>query len=109
IVLLTDFGTDDWYVGTMKGVIKTICPRAEIIDLCHNVVPHSVSIGSLMLSAAYRYFPSGSIFVGVVDPGVGTSREPVLVRAAERWFLAPNNGLHNFLLTAGPVSPECRV
>ncbi len=109
IVLLTDFGSDDWFTGVMKGVIKTICPHAEVVDLCHNVPPHSVSHGGLMLSAAYRYFPPGSIFVAVVDPGVGTSRDPIIVRTADRWFVAPNNGLLNFLLNLTPAPLECRV
>lgn len=114
IVMLSDFGLDDWFVGVMKGVIKSICPQAETIDLCHNVPVHSVASGSLMLATAHRYFPEGSIFLAIVDPGVGTSREPVLVLAGGRWFIAPNNGLLNFLLNANssgevPVVPECRI
>lgn len=93
IVLLTDFGQDDWYVGTMKGVIKGICPEADIVDLSHSVTAQSIIEGALMLSASYRYFPPETIFVAVVDPGVGTAREPVVVRANNQWFIAPNNGI----------------
>jgi S-adenosyl-L-methionine hydrolase (adenosine-forming) len=93
IALLTDFGTDDWYVGTIKGVIKGICPGADIVDISHAVAAQSVIEASFMLSAACGYYPPETIFVVVVDPGVGTSREPIVARGDTQWFIAPNNGI----------------
>lgn len=92
IALLTDFGVEGWYAGTMKAVIKSICPEADIIDLSHGVAPQAVTEAALMLSYTYLYFPEETIFVVVIDPGVGTAREPVILRAESRWFIAPNNG-----------------
>jgi hypothetical protein len=107
IALLTDFGAEGWYVGVMKGVIKGICPEADIVDISHQVTPHSVIEGALMLSASYRHFPPGTVFVAVVDPGVGTRREPIVLRAAGRWFVAPNNGILGYVAQGEKVA-ECR-
>jgi S-adenosylmethionine hydrolase len=93
IVLLTDFGFKDSYVGVMKGVIRTICRNAEIIDLCHNVMPQDVAEAAFVLAASYRYFPEETIFTCVVDPGVGTERPVLCMRANRQVFLAPDNGL----------------
>lgn len=97
ITLLTDFGLRDGYEGVMKGVIKTICPGAEIIDLTHEVAGQDVAAGSFLLGHHYRYFPAGSIHVAVIDPGVGTSRRVLIAEAGEHTFLAPDNGLLSFL------------
>jgi S-adenosyl-L-methionine hydrolase (adenosine-forming) len=107
LALLTDFGTDGWYVGVMKGVIKGICPGADIVDISHGVAPHSVIEGAMMLWASYRNFPEGTVFVAVVDPGVGTRREPIVLRAAGRWFVAPNNGILGYVTQNEKVS-DCR-
>jgi S-adenosyl-L-methionine hydrolase (adenosine-forming) len=93
IVLLTDFGFRDSYVGVMKGVISGICPTARVIDLSHNIIPHDVAEAAFVLSASREYFPRGSIFVCVVDPGVGTKRDILHMRSAGHVFLAPDNGL----------------
>lgn len=93
IVLLTDFGFRDSYVGVMKGVIRTISRSAEIIDLSHNIMPQDVAEAAFVLSASYRYFPPETIFVCVVDPGVGTDRAVLCMQAAGKVFLAPDNGL----------------
>jgi S-adenosylmethionine hydrolase len=93
IVLLTDFGFRDSYVGVMKGVIRRICHGADIIDLSHNVMPQDVAEAAFVLSASYRYFPDDTIFVCVVDPGVGTDRNVIYMRAGGQMFLAPDNGL----------------
>jgi hypothetical protein len=93
IVLLTDFGFKDSYVGVMKGVIRGICRGAEIIDLSHNIMPQDVAEAAFVLAAAYRYFPEETIFVNVVDPGVGTDRPIIYMRANDQAFLAPDNGL----------------
>ena len=74
IALLSDFGSRDHYVGTMKGVILGICPDATLVDISHDIPPHDVIEGALQLAASARYFPAGTIFVAVVDPGVGSRR-----------------------------------
>jgi len=93
IVLLTDFGFRDSYVGVMKGVIRSVSRTAEIIDLSHNIMPQDVAEAAFVLSASYTYFPEGTIFVCVVDPGVGTERAVLYMRAGGKVFLAPDNGL----------------
>lgn len=92
IVLMTDFG-NDFYVGQMKAVIKSICPKVEIIDLCHNILPQNVEQAAIIIHSSYKYFPKKSIFVCVVDPGVGSGREILVVRTRNYIFIVPNNGL----------------
>src|SRR5438105_9114057 len=93
IALLTDFGVRDHYVGTMKGVALTICPEATLVDISHEVPPHDVVAGALELAACYRYFPPGTIFLVVVDPGVGSVRRGIAAEAGEYRFVAPDNGV----------------
>ena len=93
IALLSDFGTRDHYVGSMKGVILGICPDATLVDISHDVAPHDVLGGALELSAAYRYFPAGTIFVVVVDPGVGSPRKGIAADTGDYRFVCPDNGL----------------
>jgi len=94
IVLLTDFGYRDHYVGVMKGVIAAIAPLARIIDLTHGIAPQAIAAGALALEQSWRYFPPRTIFVAVVDPGVGTGRLPIAVEtAAGARFIGPDNGL----------------
>ncbi len=93
LTLTTDFGLSDHYVGTMKGVILGICPRARIVDISHDVQPFAVTEGAYLIAQAYRYFPRKTVHVVVVDPGVGTSRRPILVEAAGQYFIAPDNGV----------------
>ena len=93
ITLTTDFGLSDHFAGTMKGVILGIAPRARIVDISHQVTPYDVAEGGFVLAQAYRHFPRGTVHVAVVDPGVGTSRRPILVEAAGQYFVAPDNGL----------------
>ena len=76
VALLTDFGTRDHYAGTIKGVVLGICPDAALVDVSHDVPPHDVLTASLELAACYRFFPAGTVFLVVVDPGVGSSRRP---------------------------------
>ena len=92
IVLLSDFGYGE-YVGVMKGVIYGIDRGAVVVDLCHEVAPQNVLEGAWILQNAYRYFPEGSVFCGVVDPGVGTERRALAVRTARYYFVSPDNGL----------------
>ncbi len=97
IALLTDFGLHDPYVGIMKGVIWRIAPHAGIIDMTHLIRPQNILQASFVLQATYRQFPEGTIFVCVIDPGVGTKRIPVLVRVDGYIFIGPDNGLFGFL------------
>ena len=93
IALLTDFGTRDHYAGTMKGVALGICPDAAFVDITHDIAPHDVLGGALELSASYKYFPAGTIFLVVVDPGVGSARRPLAAEAGGYKFVAPDNGV----------------
>ena len=93
IALLSDFGTHDHYAGTMKGVILSICPDVTLVDITHDVPPHDVMDGALQLAAAARYFPSGTIFLAVVDPGVGSARRGIAAEAGDYRFVAPDNGV----------------
>jgi S-adenosylmethionine hydrolase len=93
IALLTDFGTRDHYAGTMKGVMIGICPDATFVDITHDIPAHDVLAGALELAAAYRYFPAGTVFLVVVDPGVGSTRRGLAVEAGDCRFVAPDNGV----------------
>lgn len=97
ITLLTDFGLADPYVGQMKGAILAHLPSATIIDLCHEILPHNITQASFLLLASYAHFPVETVFVCVIDPGVGSDRGVLLARHQHRLFLAPDNGLLSFL------------
>lgn len=99
IVLMTDFGTKDGNVGVMKGVISGIYPEASIIDLSHGISPQNILEAALILTRTYRYFPEGSVFIIVVDPGVGTQRRPLAARIGNYYFILPDNGILSPLLT----------
>jgi len=92
LTLTTDFGVSDHYVGAMKGVILSVCPQAQIVDISHEVKPFGISEGAYLIAQAYRYYPARTVHVVVVDPGVGTSRRPILMEAAGQRFVAPDNG-----------------
>ncbi len=93
VALLTDFGTRDHYAGTLKGVILGICPEATLVDISHDVAPHDVLGAALELAACYRYFPAGTVFLIVVDPGVGSPRRGLAAEAGDYRFVAPDNGV----------------
>ncbi|MGC1449741.1 MAG: SAM-dependent chlorinase/fluorinase [Candidatus Sulfotelmatobacter sp.] len=93
ITLTTDFGTNDHFVGAMKGVIVDIAPDAQIVDISHAVQVFDVLDGALAISQAYSYFPNGTIHMVVVDPGVGTTRRPILASSDGYHFVAPDNGV----------------
>src|SRR5262245_9659059 len=103
IALLTDFGSRDHYAGTMKGVALGICPDATLVDITHDLPPHDVITGALELAACYRYFPSGTIFLVVVDPGVGSMRRGLAVEAGDYRFVAPDNGVLSAVLEEVPA------
>jgi len=93
ITLTTDYGTNDHLVGVMKGVILSINPEVQIIDITHGVLPHDILDGALTIGQAYKYFPPKTIHIVVVDPGVGTVRRPILVASDQHYFVAPDNGV----------------
>ncbi|HWF86679.1 MAG TPA: SAM-dependent chlorinase/fluorinase [Vicinamibacterales bacterium] len=93
IALLTDFGARDHYAGALKGVALGICPDATLVDISHDVPPHDVAAGALELAAVFRYFPAGTIFLVVVDPGVGSSRRGIAAEIGDYKFVAPDNGV----------------
>jgi S-adenosylmethionine hydrolase len=93
ITLTTDFGTNDHFIGAMKGVILEIVPEATIVDISHAVQAFDVLDGAIAISQAYSYFPTGTVHVVVVDPGVGTSRRPILASSDGYHFVAPDNGV----------------
>ena len=93
VALLTDFGVRDHYAGTMKGVVLGICPETTLVDISHDMPPHDVLSASLELAASYRFFPPGTVFLVVVDPGVGSSRRPIAAEAGDYRFVAPDNGV----------------
>lgn len=98
ITLTTDFGTRDWFVGTMKGVILSIAPRAQVVDITHEVRSGDVAAGAFALAAAWRYFPRGSVHVAVVDPGVGSRRRALAVETDAGLFVGPDNGVLSLAL-----------
>lgn len=93
IALLTDFGAKDHYAGAMKGVALGICPDATLVDISHDLPAHDVLAGALELAAVYRYFPAGTIFLVVVDPGVGSTRRGIAADTGDFRFVAPDNGV----------------
>jgi S-adenosylmethionine hydrolase len=93
IGLLTDFGLEDHYVGVMKAVIAGITPDALVIDISHAVPPQSILAAQRLLRASVPYFPSGSVLLAVVDPGVGSDRRPMALRSGGHTFVGPDNGL----------------
>ena len=100
LVYTTDFGLSDSYAGVMKGVALSINPDLRFIDLTHGIAPQNVAQGAFVLGVSYRYFPGHAIHVAVVDPGVGTSRRPVLLQTPHGAFVAPDNGLLSRVLAA---------
>jgi S-adenosylmethionine hydrolase len=98
ITLTTDFGLADHYVGTLKGVLLSGCPEAQIVDITHDIPPFALYAGAYAISQAAPYFPPGTIHVVVIDPGVGTSRKPLLVEALGQIFIAPDNGVLSLIV-----------
>jgi S-adenosylmethionine hydrolase len=97
ITLVTDFGTSDHFVAAMKGVILSIHPQAEIVDVTHDIHPFEIAEGAFVLNETWRYFPKKTVHVAVVDPGVGSDRRPVLVEADGHLFVGPDNGVFSFV------------
>ncbi|HEY3282531.1 MAG TPA: SAM-dependent chlorinase/fluorinase [Armatimonadota bacterium] len=103
VALLTDFGLSDAYVGILHGVLARLAPEAKVIDLCHGVTPGDLREGAHLLGSALGYLPSQTVFLAVVDPGVGTDRRVLALEADRGRFVAPDNGLMAEVLEAGQV------
>ena len=93
VAFLSDFGTRDHYAGTLKAVVLSVCPDANLVDIGHEIPAHDVLAGALELAACYRFFPAGTIFLVVVDPGVGSSRRGIAADCGDYKFVAPDNGV----------------
>jgi S-adenosylmethionine hydrolase len=106
VTLTTDFGLSDHFIGTLKGVILSIIPEAEIVDISHSVTAFDILDGALTIAAAYTYFPAGTVHMVVVDPGVGTMRRAIVATTGHHQFVAPDNGV---LTLVAEREPRIRV
>jgi S-adenosylmethionine hydrolase len=97
ITLLTDFGTRDHYVAAVKGVLLELLPGATVVDVSHEVPPHDVTQAAFLLANCWRDFPSGTVHLAVVDPGVGSERHPIAVSADNHYFVGPDNGVFTYI------------
>jgi S-adenosyl-L-methionine hydrolase (adenosine-forming) len=104
ITLTTDFGTHDWFVGTLKGVVADIAPKAKVIDLTHDLPPGDIRGGAFVLAAGCRFFPKGTVHVAVVDPGVGSRRKAIAVQTDKGVFVGPDNGVLSWALTKEKIT-----
>jgi S-adenosyl-L-methionine hydrolase (adenosine-forming) len=102
ITLLTDFGTKDYFVAAVKGVILSNNPSASIIDITHEVPAQDIQAGAFTLLTCYRDFPERTIHMAVVDPGVGSARRPIVIKAGSHYFVGPDNGLFSYVLDQEP-------
>ncbi|MBW4556003.1 MAG: S-adenosyl-l-methionine hydroxide adenosyltransferase family protein [Trichormus sp. ATA11-4-KO1] len=103
LVLLSDFGDRDVYVGVMKGVIAQINPLLRVIDLTHQIPPQNITAARFCLMNAYPYFPDGTVYVAVVDPGVGSRRRAIAVEFAQGFLVGPDNGIFSGVLSQTPA------
>jgi S-adenosylmethionine hydrolase len=99
ITLTTDFGYKDPFVGEMKGVILSINPSVTFVDITHGIEPHNIEEGAFVIGSSYKYFPSGTIHIAVVDPGVGSERRPVIIDADGYYFVGPDNGIFSYVIS----------
>jgi len=102
ITLTTDFGLNDHFVGTMKGVILDIVPNAQIVDICHSVQPFDILDGALTIAQTYSYYPAHTVHMIVVDPGVGSARRPIVASTEKYNFVAPDNGVLSLMYAREP-------
>jgi len=103
ITLTTDFGLLDGYVGTMKGVLLSLCPDAELVDISHEIRPQAVQQAAYVLSTAVPYFPPGTVHLVVVDPTVGSERRPLVIETGRAFYVAPDNGVLSLVLHHDPA------
>ena len=104
VTLLTDFGTSDSYVAEVKGILLSTCREAMLVDVTHAVPPGDVRAGAYLLGRTWHRFPSGTIHLAVVDPGVGTARAAIALHARGHWFVGPDNGLFTPILEEPPAA-----
>ena len=109
ITLLTDFGTADYFVGAVKGAILSVNPAAVIVDITHEIPPQDIEAAAFTLLAASTTFPPETIHVAVVDPGVGSTRRPIIVRAGRSLFVGPDNGLFTYIYDREPSHKTLHV
>ena len=102
ITLLTDFGTVDYFVGAVKGAILSVNAGVVIADITHDIPPQDIEAAAFTLLASYQAFPPGTIHVAVVDPGVGSERRPIVVKAGEQFFVGPDNGIFTYIYDREP-------
>jgi S-adenosyl-L-methionine hydrolase (adenosine-forming) len=102
VALLTDFGSRDHYAGAVKGAVLAACPEATVVDITHELPRHDVAAAAFSLAAAHRAFPPGSVFVAVVDPGVGSERRALAMEAGGYRFVGPDNGIFTLILAEHP-------
>jgi S-adenosylmethionine hydrolase len=102
VTLTTDFGTSEHFAGVLKGVILSISPGVTIVDITHDVQPFEISQAAFVVAQAWRWFPPKTVHVAIVDPGVGTSRRPILVEAHDQYFIGPDNGVLAMVYTGQP-------
>jgi S-adenosylmethionine hydrolase len=98
ITLTTDFGYDGAYVAAVKGAILSTNPEANIIDISHSIEPQNILQAAFLLSAAYRYFPKQTIHMAIVDPGVGSERQGIILKTASALYVAPDNGILSYII-----------
>jgi len=98
IALMSDFGNDSHYVGIMKGVISNLSPESQIIDICHSIIPQNIKQAAFILRESFSFFPVGTVFCCVVDPGVGSIRKPLVVRTNRYAFVVPDNGILSYCI-----------
>lgn len=109
ITILSDFGTDDEYVGVMKGVMYSICPAVSIVDITHRIDPQDIQQAAYLIPSYYHFFPAGTVHIVVVDPGVGSQRNILAVDHRKHFFIAPDNGVLTLLLNAEESDTIIRV
>lgn len=98
VVLMTDMGASDWYVGVMKAVVNSLSPETPLLDLCHHVRRQNVADGAFILHVAYGYYPAGTIFLAVVDPQVGSERRALAATDGRFFYVGPDNGLFSYVM-----------
>jgi hypothetical protein len=104
ITLITDFGSKGPYVGAMKGVIYTINPDVGIVDITHEVPPQNIKATAYLVKSCWRYYPSGTVHLVVVDPGVGSERRGILLEGEDCWFIGPDNGIFSYVIEEAKVT-----
>jgi S-adenosylmethionine hydrolase len=109
ITLTTDFGLHNWFVGAMKGVMKSINPDVEIVDITHGVRPQNIFEAAFALGNSYTYFPSGTIHTVVVDPGVGSERHALILRTSRYYFVAPDNGVLSYAIDSEKIEKILKI